>query len=170
MIVAEGDIPAGGVEDGVLWRRFAFEGYLLAGALKREIATFAPDALYVINVRTKPMRAALELHVALGSRIAVQSEDDDLLIFEKFYRNPDRSLLELLDKPRIGNHEIREFLVASTGCIRSTSGGARSTIATWSRCCASSVTGLPACTRRSGSRWPTSSLRRSTSRPCWCRR
>jgi glycosyltransferase involved in cell wall biosynthesis len=110
MVVAEGDIPSGGEEDGVLWRQFAFDGYLLARELKREIIAFNPDLVYVINVRLKPMRAALELHVATGAKIAMQSEDDDLVVFKKFYRNADEKLLQICEKPKLKNADIRNFL------------------------------------------------------------
>ena len=110
MIIAEGDIPEGGVEDGVQWRRFAFDGYLLDPKLKREVIDFAPDVLYVINVRFKPMRAAIELHLTTGAKISVQSEDDDTLIYKKFHPKSDSRMLEILDKPRIFNKDIREFM------------------------------------------------------------
>ncbi len=110
LILAEGDIPQGGEEDGVQWRNFAFDGYLMSKPLKDEVLAFKPDVVYVINVRLKPMRVALELHVACGAKIAVQSEDDDLLIYEKFHKYADRELLQVLDKPDINHADIEIFL------------------------------------------------------------
>jgi capsular polysaccharide export protein len=109
MILAEGDIPDGGAEDGVLWRTFDFDGYLMAKPLKDEVLAFNPDVVFVINVRLKPMRAALELHVACGAKIAVQSEDDDLLIYEKFHKYADRELLQILDTPEVSHEDIELF-------------------------------------------------------------
>ena len=109
VILAEGDIPKGGEEDGVIWKRFAFDGYLLEPSLKMELLAFNPDILYVINVRFKPMRAALELHFATGAKISVQSEDDDTLIFERFYKDADSQLLGILDKNPVGSSDIGKF-------------------------------------------------------------
>lgn len=110
LIVAEGEIPKNGIEDGVKWVKFDFDGYLLSNKLKKYILDFKPDMAFIINVRLKPMRTALELHITNGLKFAIQSEDDDLLLYSKFHANPDISSFELLDKPNITNEEISRFL------------------------------------------------------------
>jgi len=110
VIVAEGELPSGGEESGVQWLNYEWEGALLSRRLKRKLIALNPDYCFAINVRLNPMRAALEMLISTGCKICVQSEDDDLLIYKKFYKRPDPRLLDLVDTPKVTGEAIKEFV------------------------------------------------------------
>lgn len=110
LIAAEGELPPGGRERGVDWVRLDFDGMLLHPGAKKRLTSFAPDFIYLINIRASAMRAALEMHISTGACLAIQSEDDDGAVFNRFYAEPDPVLLQALDKPHLSDDDLRQFV------------------------------------------------------------
>jgi capsule polysaccharide modification protein KpsS len=108
LILAEGICPINW--NGVPWYRIRFDGNTLDRAIRHEVIAFQPDYIMQVGVRTKTMRAALELKVATGSKLIVQAEDDEDAVFEKYYPGADLSILRSLDIPNVNNKAINEFL------------------------------------------------------------
>jgi FkbM family methyltransferase len=108
MVLAEGKCPAS--ERGVAWRQIAFDGMRLAPKLREEIKGFAPDVIYENGVRSRAQRAALEIMLLTGARLAVQSEDDDVQVFETHHGKEAAEVLALVDKPTLTTDEIAGYL------------------------------------------------------------
>ncbi|WP_454918615.1 capsular polysaccharide export protein, LipB/KpsS family [Xanthobacter sediminis] len=108
MVLAEG--RAKPVEHGILWRTLAFDGIGLARNVIADVTAFAPDVVYINGVRTRAQRAAIEIIMQTGARLAMQSEDDDLDVY--IHRQPQGNLAHLtaLDRPTIDIPAITDFL------------------------------------------------------------
>lgn len=83
---------------GVRWRTLTFEGSLLSPQLRDELRDFNPNVIFEAGVRSKPMRAALELSIAHKSLLIVHGEDDEFVPFQKHYPGADLEILNELDK------------------------------------------------------------------------
>ncbi|MBR0554501.1 hypothetical protein J5J10_02320 [Ciceribacter sp. L1K23] len=94
-ILAEGSFAP--YDTGIRWHALDFEGPLLSRSTREFTDTFKPNLVLQVGVRTKPMRAALELCVAHKCVLVVQAEDDEFVPFQSKYPKPDMSLLETLD-------------------------------------------------------------------------
>lgn len=108
MVVADGKCPD--EENGVIWRKMSFEGARLSAALRGEIVRFAPNIVYENGVRSRAQRAALEIVYLTGARLAMQSEDDDVQVFETHHGKEAAEVLALLDKPVVTTHDIIRYL------------------------------------------------------------
>jgi glycosyltransferase involved in cell wall biosynthesis len=108
MVLAEGSSRS--MEDGILWRKLEFEGTSLSAALREEVLRFAPDVVYENGVRSRSQRAALEILVLTGARLAMQSEDDDVQVYETHHGSHAAEILTLVDKPRLSLAEAADYL------------------------------------------------------------
>ena len=95
---------------GVRWRRLDFDGVLLSRDLKQLVLDFAPNVVLEAGVRTKPMRAALEIAVATGSILVVHGEDDEFIPFNQYYPAPDPAILDALDKEIVTPGDLNDML------------------------------------------------------------
>jgi capsular polysaccharide export protein len=108
MILSEGPCPMDW--NGIPWIRLSFQGYLLNKDIKNRVILFKPDFIMQVGVRTKTMRAALELHLATNAKLIVQAEDDEDAVFMKYYPNANIEILNSLDKPKLAKDDLDRFL------------------------------------------------------------
>ncbi|WP_411827572.1 glycosyltransferase family 4 protein [Luteolibacter sp. AS25] len=80
-ILAEGTCAP--FDRGVRWATISFDGLLLSKELRDEMKRFQPNLIFEAGVRTKPMRAALELCISYQAKLVVQAEDDEFIPFEQ---------------------------------------------------------------------------------------
>ena len=111
MVLADGECEP--VENGVRWMELAFDGALLTATLRNEVRDFAPHIVYENGVRSRAQRAALEIIALTGARLAMQSEDDDVQVYENHHGSEAAENLTALDKPLLTLDEIRRHLEAS---------------------------------------------------------
>ncbi len=107
-VLAEGKNPT--MEHGVGWLPLAFEGAGLAASLRKAVMAFAPDIVYENGVRSRSQRAALEVMILTGARLAMQSEDDDLQVYETHHGKAAAAALTLVDKPVLTLDDIARYL------------------------------------------------------------
>lgn len=98
LVLSEGECPHERLND-VIWRRIEFVGGLLKRELLEECASFRPDVFIQAGVRSKPIRAVLELLIARNAPLVVQCEDDEYEPFLKHGAYSDASILNVLNKP-----------------------------------------------------------------------
>ncbi|MEO7100501.1 MAG: glycosyltransferase [Luteolibacter sp.] len=110
MVLAEGKCPT--MENGVRWCTLAFEGLRLAEPVRDRVTLFKPDIVYESGVRTRAQRAALEIMVLTGARLAMQSEDDDVQVYETHHGTAAAEILTLIDKPQLTVDDITHYLAA----------------------------------------------------------
>ncbi len=110
MVLAEGKCPP--TENGVSWHSLAFEGVRLAASVREAVTAFMPDIVYENGVRTRAQRAALEIMVLTGARLAMQSEDDDVQVYETHHGKAAAEILPLVDKPQLALNDITRYLAA----------------------------------------------------------
>jgi FkbM family methyltransferase len=108
LMLADGKCPP--IENGVRWLALKFEGTSLSAALREEVLRFAPDVVYENGVRSRSQRAALEILVLTGARLAMQSEDDDVQVYETHHGSHAAEILTLVDKPRLSLAEAADYL------------------------------------------------------------
>jgi glycosyltransferase involved in cell wall biosynthesis/tetratricopeptide (TPR) repeat protein len=111
MVLADGECEP--MENGVRWAQLAFDGALLTAALRNEVRDFTPHIVYENGVRSRAQRAALEIVALTGARLAMQSEDDDVQVYENHHGSEAAKNLTALDKPLLTLDEIRRHLEAS---------------------------------------------------------
>lgn len=92
LMLAEGECPYS--ENGVEWERIIFNKGLLSKRLCKKIAMFKPDLVLQVGVRTKPIRAALEVVSKYDVPIVVQCEDDE---YEPFLKHTSYASTRILD-------------------------------------------------------------------------
>ncbi len=80
LVLADGRCPS--MDNGVRWMPLAFEGCRLGAEIREAVIGFAPHIVYENGVRSRAQRAALEVMALTGARLAMQSEDDDVQIYE----------------------------------------------------------------------------------------
>ncbi|WP_157039130.1 glycosyltransferase [Pseudovibrio sp. JE062] len=97
-------------DEGVRWMRLSFQGQLLSETIKSAVNELQPNILVEVGVRTKPIRAALEIIMRHNPLVIVQGEDDEFQPFSKYYPEPNPSLMDSLDKPFLFDKDIAEFL------------------------------------------------------------
>jgi|GEM_PF-2331069 len=110
MVLAEGKCPE--VENGVRWCSLAFDGLRLAKTVRSTVAAFGPDIVYESGVRTRAQRATLEIMILTGARLAMQSEDDDVQVYETHHGKAAAEILTLIDKPQLTLEDITHYLSA----------------------------------------------------------
>ena len=98
------------VYEGVPWWKLEFEGVRLSKKLREKIVSFNPDIVYENGVRTRAQRAALEILYITDAKLAMQSEDDDIQVYETRHPNPNMELITALDKPKLSHKDIVKFL------------------------------------------------------------
>ena len=108
MVLAEGSSPP--TDNGVRWLTLEFEGNRLAPSVRETITAFAPDIIYENGVRSRAQRAALEAMVLTNARFAMQSEDDDVQVFETHHGKAAADALTLIDMPTLAAKDIARFL------------------------------------------------------------
>lgn len=107
MVLAEGPCPP--LDNGVPWRSIEFEGTRLSHSLREEIVAFAPDIVYESGVRSRAQRAALEVMILTNSRLAMQSEDDDVQAYETQHGKSAAQAMSMIDKPVLNSDDIAGF-------------------------------------------------------------
>ena len=108
VIVCEGSCQIS--NNGVRWYKLKFDGARLNQKLKDTILEFQPNILLQVGVRTKPMRAALEIYASTKVNFIVQAEDDEESAFLKYYPKADKALIELLDSPTTNKNSLKKFI------------------------------------------------------------
>lgn len=108
LVLSEGSCPP--IDQGVRWKKIAFDGIRLDSKTKSAIHDFNPNVIYQVGVRTKPMRAAIEAYLSHKSLFIVQAEDDEFMPFDKHSPYDNRDLLEILDKPKISLSDVKKFV------------------------------------------------------------
>lgn len=108
MVLCEGSCPM--ADSPVMWRSLTFDGPYLSRFIKDSVAEFSPTVIVQVGVRSKVMRAGLELCLSHKSLFVVQAEDDEDDIFFQRYPKPKQELLKLLDAPEISPQNLKEFL------------------------------------------------------------
>lgn len=98
------------MEAGVQWLPRTFEGMRLAPSVREAIVNFAPDIIYENGVRSNPQRAALEAMILTNARLALQSEDDDVQVYETHHGKAAADAMTLIDKPLLTRDDISRFL------------------------------------------------------------
>ncbi|GAA5124101.1 hypothetical protein GCM10023212_23420 [Luteolibacter yonseiensis] len=99
-------------DNGLKWRSYPFEGASLSPEVRADVIGFSPHIVYANGVRSRVQRAALEIIHLTGARLVMQSEDDDLQIYEIRQGTAAGKVLPLLDKPVITQDEIIHYLGA----------------------------------------------------------
>lgn len=107
-ILAEGRSPS--MEHGVGWLPLTFEGAGLAASLRKAVVEFAPHIVYENGVRSRSQRTALEIMILTGARLVMQSEDDDVQVYETHHGKAAAEALTLVDKPVLTLDEITRYL------------------------------------------------------------
>lgn len=98
------------IYEGISWLKLEFEGFRLSKQLREKIVEFSPDIVYENGVRTRAQRAALEILYLTKAKLALQSEDDDIQVYEARHPNPNMDLICALDKPHLSHNDIIKFL------------------------------------------------------------
>ena len=98
------------VECGVHWLPLAFDGMRLSASVREAIVNFAPDIIYENGVRSGAQRAALEAMILTHARLALQSEDDDVQVYETHHGKAAAQAMTLVDKPMLTADDIARFL------------------------------------------------------------
>lgn len=99
------------IEDkGVTWLPFSqWRGRLTRTSLDR-VASFKPDFLVLVGIRSRSMLAALEISWRHNLPMLLQAEDDDQLTYAQHYPKPDPALLTLLDTPVPSAVAVEDFV------------------------------------------------------------
>ena len=113
VILCEGSCTP--VDNGVRWRVLHFDGQLLRRDVRAFIDDFAPNVVLQAGVRTKPIRAALEVALVHKPLVVVQAEDDEFEPFRKYYPKPDPTLLDAFDAPTVTQDGGGAFVRALDG-------------------------------------------------------
>lgn len=108
MVLAEG--KAASLEDRVAWQPLVFHGALLASSVREAVVAFSPHIVYENGVRSRSQRAALEILTFCDARLAMQSEDDDVQIYETHHGKAAAEALTLIDKPVLTLDDITRYL------------------------------------------------------------
>lgn len=95
---------------GVDWIKMEFEGIRLSEKIRNRIKSFNPNIVYVNGVRTRAQRAAIEVSLITGAKICVQSEDDDVQVYNERHPLPNSNLLKILDKKNIDIADLAKFV------------------------------------------------------------
>lgn len=111
MILAEGRTKL--VENGISWRSISFKGMGLESDLMADILDFAPNVVYLNGVRTRAQRAAVEIILRTGARLAMQSEDDDLDVYSHHRPTSDLAKVTFLDRPKLELSDVATFLASN---------------------------------------------------------
>lgn len=98
------------IYDGIKWLKLDFDSIRLNSNLMKEINDFSPNIIYENGVRTRAQRAAIEISIITGAKIIIQSEDDDVQVYLNKHPNPSKSLIKVLDKPKLDLSDINYFL------------------------------------------------------------
>lgn len=96
--------------EGVDWLKLDFDGIRLSSSLLKRIQEYSPDIVYENGVRTRAQRAAIEISLITKAKIILQSEDDDIQVYLTRHPTPDKSMIKLLDKPKIDSNDIQQFI------------------------------------------------------------
>lgn len=97
-------------DEGILWRSLEFEGQQLSRQLRAMLNQFAPNVVFEAGVRSKPMRAALEIAITYQSALIVHGEDDEFVPFTQKYPNGNLAILDALDKEFVFSRDVAKFL------------------------------------------------------------
>jgi capsular polysaccharide export protein len=108
MVLAEGNEIK--EYSGVTWLNLQFEGVRLSKEIVEKVLDFSPDFVYENGVRSRAQRAALELVLLTGAKLAMQSEDDDVQVYNERHPNPSSECIASLDKPIINKDDIMNFI------------------------------------------------------------
>jgi capsular polysaccharide export protein len=98
------------MDNGVRWMPLAFEGCQLGAEIREAVIGFAPHIVYENGVRSRAQRAALEVMALTGARLAMQSEDDDVQIYETHHGKAAAERLTIVDKPVLSSNDVIRFL------------------------------------------------------------
>ena len=95
---------------GVRWKTMRFSGSTLDKLTRDFVDELKPNLVLEVGVRSKPMRAALEVCLAHRTALVVQAEDDEFVPFKKHYPGADERLLEQLDYDVVFPSEVANFV------------------------------------------------------------
>ncbi len=98
---------------GVRYRRMGFDGQVLDRESRAFIDAFAPNVVLEAGVRTKPIRAALEVALVHRPLVVVQAEDDELIPHRQHHPKPDGASLLQLDHASVFPEDLGRFLAGS---------------------------------------------------------
>lgn len=109
LVVCEGKCPK---KDGLVpYSKIKFEGILLHPRLLKKCKKFKPDLILQVGVRTKPIRAALEIQHVSRAPIIIQAEDDEYEPFLKHSPYKQVKVLEDSNKEHFSFKDWLKFLV-----------------------------------------------------------
>ena len=108
VVFAEGSCAP--YDRGVIWMPLEFTNQFLNTKSREYLDDFEPNLVIQVGVRSKTMRAALEVCISHRCALVVQAEDDEFVPFYKTYPGANKNLLKLLDKPIISSKDIDEYL------------------------------------------------------------
>jgi glycosyltransferase involved in cell wall biosynthesis len=108
MVLAEGNEIQ--KHSGITWLNLDFDGVRLSKKIVDKVLDFNPDFVYENGVRSRAQRAALELMFLTGAKLAMQSEDDDVQVYNERHPSPSSECIAALDKPIINKTDILNFI------------------------------------------------------------
>jgi glycosyltransferase involved in cell wall biosynthesis len=95
---------------GIRWITLQFENNRLSASVREEILKFNPTIIYENGVRSRAQRAALELVLLTGAKLAIQSEDDDIQVYMTRHPQPSNECIRLLDKKNPTIDDFSRFI------------------------------------------------------------
>ncbi|WP_108947110.1 capsular polysaccharide export protein, LipB/KpsS family [Shewanella halifaxensis] len=108
MILAEGNEIK--TYSGITWLNLEFEGIRLSKKIVEKVNDFSPDFIFENGVRSRAQRAALELVLLTGAKLALQSEDDDIQVYNERHPNPSSECISVLDKEELSASDLACFI------------------------------------------------------------
>lgn len=97
-------------ENGIRWLPLSFEGSSLSKNIRNSVKKFGPNIIYENGVRSRAQRAALELIIMTGARLAMQSEDDDIQVHTAQHGESIGNNLATIDTPQITTQQLNDYL------------------------------------------------------------
>lgn len=111
MVLAEAHTDK--VYEGINWIQMEFEGIRLSSRVRKIIEDFSPEIVYENGVRSRAQRAAIEIVLITGAKLILQSEDDDLQVYEERHPSPNIEAAAALDKSKITAEDVNKFIAGN---------------------------------------------------------
>ncbi len=108
MVLAEGNEIKN--YSGITWLNLKFAGSTLDQDIIDRVVKFSPDFVFENGVRSRAQRAALEIISITGAKLALQSEDDDIQVYNERHPNPSPVCINSLDKKDLNSSDFSAFI------------------------------------------------------------
>lgn len=98
------------IYNGISWVKIEFDGIRLSKRVRDIISNFSPTIVYENGVRSRAQRAALEIVLLTKAKLVLQSEDDDIQVYQERHPNPNHKAISCLDKKEITKEDLVSFI------------------------------------------------------------